>query len=57
MITYEYRCGECGKQFTREERIAEHGLQGSSRPRCPDCNSDKIEQVHSSVYVKTSKKS
>lgn len=57
MVTYEYRCQGCGKQFTQQERISEHGLQGSTHPRCPECNSDKVEQVHSSIYVKTSKKS
>ncbi len=57
MVTYEYRCQSCGKQFTQQERISEHGLQGSSRPRCPECSSDKVEQVPSSIFVRTSRKS
>jgi putative FmdB family regulatory protein len=54
MVTYEYRCQECGKQFTQEEHISEHG---STPPRCPQCEGDKVQQVPSAIYVKTGKKS
>ncbi len=53
MVTYEYTCQACGKQFQQQEHISEH----SPTPRCPECNSEKVEQLHSAVYVKTSKKS
>ena len=54
MPTYEYRCGECGKQFTRLERISQHGRK---RPACPKCKSAKVSQVPSPFFAKTGKKS
>lgn len=54
MVTYEYHCQSCGKQFEQQEHISEHAF---TPPRCPECDSEKVEQVHSPVYVKTSKKS
>jgi putative FmdB family regulatory protein len=54
MVTYEYRCESCGKEFEQQEHISEHA---SAPAHCPDCDSEKVEQLHSAVYVKTSKKS
>jgi putative FmdB family regulatory protein len=60
MATYDYRCEDCGEQFTRSEHISEHTshLQGSAPPlRCPKCDGQKVEPVVSAAYVRTSKKS
>ena len=54
MATYEYRCEECGATFTRQEHPSEHS---ASHPQCPKCNSQRVEQVYSGFFAKTSKKS
>jgi putative FmdB family regulatory protein len=54
MPTYEYRCADCGKTFTRNASMAEHD---SARPACPKCGGQNVRQSFSAVYVKTSKKS
>lgn len=53
MITYEYRCQACGKEFTRSEHMSEHT---DAAPRCPKCKSDRVHQVFRSFAVKTSSK-
>jgi putative FmdB family regulatory protein len=60
MATYDYRCQDCGEEFTRSEHISEHasGLQGSSSAlRCPKCGSQQVESIVSAAYVHTRKKS
>lgn len=54
MPTYDYVCGKCGHQFRKIEKISQHG---EKKTRCPECKSTKVEQVFSSVFVKTSRKS
>ena len=54
MPTYEYHCLECDEVFERPEHIREHG---DAHPACPSCGSKKVEQVFSSFFAKTSKKS
>jgi putative FmdB family regulatory protein len=54
MPSYDYECQKCGHSFQRIERISDHG---SKKPRCPECKSPRVEQVFTSVFVKTSKKS
>ncbi len=54
MPTYEYRCQECRKRFSRVERITAHGRR---RPACPKCKSRKVTQVYTAFYAKTAKKS
>jgi putative FmdB family regulatory protein len=54
MPSYEYRCAECGHRFTEFLSMSEYG---SFRARCPECKSEKVERVHSSLFVKTSRKS
>jgi putative FmdB family regulatory protein len=55
MPEYEFQCAKCGKQFTVEESIKEHGQAHTIK--CPKCSSTKVDQRFSSVLVQTSKKS
>jgi putative FmdB family regulatory protein len=54
MPAYEYRCKDCGHQFVEVLRVSEHDKH---KPQCPKCKSEKIEQMLSSFFAKTSKKS
>lgn len=54
MPTYEYRCKNCGHEFAEVLRISEHDRY---KPRCPKCKSEKIQQLVSSFFAKTSNKS
>ena len=54
MPTYEYRCENCGKRFSRIESISEHGRK---RPACPKCKSRRVAQVLAPFFAKTKKKS
>lgn len=60
MPTYEYRCTDCNEVWERSEHIAEHedvAQHAAAPPRCPSCDSDKVEPVFSSFYARTSRKS
>lgn len=54
MPVYEYHCKKCGENFTVTMTVLEHDR---TKPRCPKCRSTEVEQILSSVYVHTSKKS
>jgi putative FmdB family regulatory protein len=54
MPTYDYVCNKCEHTFQRIEKISEHGQK---KTKCPECKSTRVEQVFTSVFVKTSKKS
>lgn len=54
MPTYEYRCQECENIFEQQGRITD---REHLHPKCPDCGSEKVEQVFSSFFAKTSRKS
>jgi len=54
MPIYEYRCLDCGKSFQMSEHIEEHAR---SHPPCPDCGSERVEQLLSAFYARTAKKS
>lgn len=53
MPIYEYRCRDCGRVFDRAERLAEHGR---AHPACPSCSKQHVEQVFTSFFAKTSRK-
>jgi putative FmdB family regulatory protein len=53
MPTYEYRCKGCQHQFTEVQTITEHE---KTKPACPKCQSQDVELVYGSVFVKTSRK-
>jgi putative FmdB family regulatory protein len=54
MPTYEYRCEDCGHQFTVVLRLSEH--EKAKQP-CPKCKGEHVMQAVSAVFVKTSRKS
>lgn len=54
MPTYEFECKQCGKSFTLAETYSDHDRHDE---QCPECGSKDVEQLISSVYAKTSKKS
>ncbi|MFP4316444.1 MAG: FmdB family zinc ribbon protein [Desulfovibrionales bacterium] len=51
---YEFQCTGCKKTFSETMPVAEVGTRTVS---CPHCGSSQVEQVISSVYTKTSRKS
>lgn len=54
MPTYEYRCKDCHDVFEHRARLAD---RDAAPPKCPGCGSDRLEQVFSSFFAKTSRKS
>jgi len=54
MLTYEYRCGKCGRTFERGMTLEQH--ERRARPSCPKCNSRKVEQLPSPFQAVTNKK-
>ncbi len=54
MPTYEYRCLECDTVFEQPAKMSEHE---TNRPACPACGSGNVEQVFSTFFAKTSRKS
>jgi putative FmdB family regulatory protein len=54
MPTYEYRCTACGKKFSLILSIGEHDAK---KPKCPKCQSTKVEQQFGHFFSKTSRKS
>lgn len=54
MPTYDYRCENCKRTFSRTESFSEHE---KAKPKCPKCGSKKIAQVPGRFSVVTSKKS
>lgn len=54
MPLYEYQCRECGHVFSLRLSIEEHEKK---RPKCPKCDSRKLEHRYGSFFAKTAKKS
>ncbi len=54
MPTYDFRCGECRKQYTLTMSITE---RDKKRVKCPKCGSSKKEPVFSTFFAKTTRKS
>ena len=53
MPQYEFRCDACSHQFTRFMSLAE---KEKAQPLCPECGSEKVHQIFTSVFTKTDKK-
>jgi putative FmdB family regulatory protein len=51
--TYEYRCLDCDHKFIEVLTVSEHEKH---KAKCPKCKSEKVEQVFSDFYAKTSRK-
>jgi putative FmdB family regulatory protein len=54
MPTYDYRCGKCGKSFSKALSMSEHDTK---RITCPKCGSRQVKQKVSAFFAVTSKKS
>ena len=53
MPTYEYLCGQCGKEFTQIMSIKEYG---EAKVTCPKCKSTEVKQQMSGFISRTSRK-
>lgn len=54
MPVYEFECKKCGKSFEVTLSFAE---REKKKIKCPSCNSSAVNQVLSSFFANTSKKS
>lgn len=54
MPNYEYRCADCGYEFSVKMKMAEHGRVPVL---CPLCESTRVVQRISAVHVRTNRKS
>ncbi len=55
MAYYDLECQKCKHAFTVKQTYEEHDEH--KRVKCPKCGSTRVEQLLSSVYAKTKKKS
>ncbi|MDT8436442.1 MAG: zinc ribbon domain-containing protein [Gemmatimonadota bacterium] len=55
MAIYDYRCENCGAEFTVSETISEHERRRKS-PKCPDCDSGRTRRVFTEFFAKTESK-
>lgn len=53
MPIYDYRCQDCGHDFTVIESLDEHEVVQHA---CPDCGSARVKRVIGPVHVQTGKK-
>ena len=54
MAVYEFRCSDCGKNFSLVRPISKYS---GGAVKCPKCGKKKTERRWSQVYAVTSKKS
>lgn len=47
-MTYVYRCKRCGFEFEKIMTVEEMTL---SKPKCPQCNSQRVRKIISSPQV------
>ncbi|MBI5286035.1 MAG: zinc ribbon domain-containing protein [Deltaproteobacteria bacterium] len=53
MPTYEYKCLDCGKEFSIILSISEHD---KGEVKCPTCGCKNLKQLMSTFHAKTSSK-
>jgi putative FmdB family regulatory protein len=54
MPIYDYRCKDCGHDFSIIESLEAHEV---AKRTCPECKSSSVERVIGPVHVQTAKKS
>lgn len=54
MPVYEFECKKCGKAFELNLSLAQ---KDKKKVKCPSCTSSQVNQVFSTFYANTSKKS
>lgn len=54
MMTYDYHCERCGKNFSVKQTLEEHEKK---KVKCPDCGSIRVKHKPEPFFAKTSKKS
>lgn len=54
MPEYEFQCEKCKKTFTEKLTFKEYDQH---KVKCPKCGGTTVQQVVSSTFAKTSKKS
>lgn len=55
MPMYEYRCHDCGKEFSVVESLRQH--ETPHEVSCVGCGGGNVERLWSEVAVETSRKS
>ena len=55
MPAYEYKCKNCGKEFTVYLSMRE--FDAHPKIKCPKCESNSVERKFTAFFAKTSKKS
>ena len=53
MPTYVFFCTACKKQFEKAMSVAQ---RSKTKLSCPHCKSDKVQQLITSFYARTSRK-
>ena len=56
MPVYDYRCNHCDHDFVVIESLEEHEEHEGTDPKCPECGSDDVQRVITSVNIQTPKK-
>jgi putative FmdB family regulatory protein len=54
MPNYEFQCKKCKKTFARKLTFTEYDQH---KVKCPKCSGTSVQQVFSSTFAKTTKKS
>lgn len=58
MPEYEYKCQDCGEQFTVRESVSHREeLDRQHEIHCPKCNGTQVKRMIEPVFVTTSRKS
>ena len=53
-MTYDYKCEECGNEFSVKQTLKEHE---EKKVPCPRCGSEKTKHKLEPFFAKTSRKS
>lgn len=53
-MRYEFQCTACGAEYEQEMTVSE---RSEAVLACPECGSDRVEQVFRAVHINTRKAS